>query len=393
MAKPISQFFLDLGYPFKNPRWSWGARRDDVIILRTWEDEYSGKSRQVVVLDPDRFDDDESCGFDERIGQLRALWGGTCAGYTVIVEAKDTTARPRKISSYRDDAVFVIHELGVRADGAIVASLSGLIDIKGLSTHAHGFRTKQGQGPFPIDAALETGISSSSLLEKLPAFREWLIGIARKRTTVRYGVAMKRFGLGYYQLYTAMRKLGRECVNAGEPVLTSLLLSEEERCSDGFQNEFGIEDDAAERERCYVYWRDAEPDKLPASLEVHGRVEDHDSLEARAERFVSVLVRPSQSSFRRAVFLAYGGCCAISGCSIPEALEAAHLRGRDWRAGHNSAQDGVLLRRDLHALYDRELLSLADGVARFADRVNRHYYEYEGVQIPRLVDMLGAGKP
>ncbi len=43
MAKVISQFFRDLGYPLKNIRWSWGARRENVIVLRTWEDEYSGK--------------------------------------------------------------------------------------------------------------------------------------------------------------------------------------------------------------------------------------------------------------------------------------------------------------------------------------------------------------
>ncbi|ABO60215.1 HNH endonuclease (plasmid) [Burkholderia vietnamiensis] len=381
MAKAITQFFRDLGYPFKNPRWSWGARRNDVIILRTWADEYSGKTRQVVVLDPDRFDDDESYGFDERIGHLRAIWAGGCAAYTVIVEAADTNARPRKIASYRDDAIFVIKGLDVRDDGAIVADLSELVEVRRISQHVRWFRTDAGEGSFPVDTALETGVSGSTLVQKLPAFREWLVGIARKRTTARYGVAMKRFGLGYYQLYNAMRKLGRECVSAGEPVLTSLLLSAEGRCSDGFEDEFGIVDDEAERQRCYQYWNDAEPDPMPASEDAHRQGIEGDSLEVRAERFASVLVRQHQSKFRKAVFLAYGGCCAITGCAIPEALEAAHLHGRDWREGHNNAEDGVLLRRDLHALYDRELLSLVDGIAHFDEQVLDHYEVYEGVQV------------
>lgn len=312
---------------------------------------------------------------------MRALWAGGIAGYTVIVTAEDANARPRKISSYRDDVVFVIRDLGVRGDGAIVANVSGRVDIKSFPEHARGFHTAAGTEPFPVDAALETGISSNSLLEKLPAFRTWLIDVARKRTTVPYGAAMKRFGLGYYQLYTAMAKVGRECVTAREPVLTSLLVSKEGRCSDGFRDEFGIEDDAAERERCYAYWKIT---PLEAASVQTRELKDGDganSLEARAARFASVEIRQQQSNFRKAVFFAYSGCCAISGCAIPEALEAAHLHGRSWREGHNSAGDGILLRRDLHALYDRELLSIAGGVAHFSGHVLEHYDMYEGAPI------------
>ncbi|WP_164853366.1 HNH endonuclease signature motif containing protein [Paraburkholderia kirstenboschensis] len=77
---------------------------------------------------------------------------------------------------------------------------------------------------------------------------------------------------------------------------------------------------------------------------------------------------PNSLRSERQCLLLTVGQCAISGCDIPEALEAAHLRGRKWREGHNAAEDGILLRRDLHMLYDRELLDFGEGVALFSDR-------------------------
>ncbi|MCT7325023.1 HNH endonuclease [Ralstonia mojiangensis] len=105
------------------------------------------------------------------------------------------------------------------------------------------------------------------------------------------------------------------------------------------------------------------------------------SPEERVARYMEVVIRQEQPAFRKAVFAAYGGRCAISGCDIPEALEAAHLRGRDWRAGQNEATDGILLRRDLHTLYDRGLLELSDGVTRFSPRVVHHYVHLEGLPV------------
>jgi hypothetical protein len=82
------------------------------------------------------------------------------------------------------------------------------------------------------------------------------------------------------------------------------------------------------------------------------------------------------------VFRAFGGRCAISGCTVPEALEAAHLVGRDWRQGHNRASDGILLRRDLHTLYDYGLLRISDaGVVSLGDDAREYYGEFDGVVV------------
>ena len=63
--------------------------------------------------------------------------------------------------------------------------------------------------------------------------------------------------------------------------------------------------------------------------------------------------RADQRRFRRALLEAYGGRCALTGCDVADALDAAHVA--DWRS-ENDVGAGVLLRVDLHRLHERELL-------------------------------------
>ncbi|WP_158622674.1 HNH endonuclease [Pseudomonas sp. p99-361] len=105
-------------------------------------------------------------------------------------------------------------------------------------------------------------------------------------------------------------------------------------------------------------------------------------IDARLEKFCNVAVRPEQALFRRRLFMAYGGKCAVSGCSVVQALDAAHLFGRDWRKGHNNATDGILLRKDLHALYDSQLLKICEaGYVRMSGDAAISYPELEGVKV------------
>ena len=69
-------------------------------------------------------------------------------------------------------------------------------------------------------------------------------------------------------------------------------------------------------------------------------------------------VRPEQPAFRRALLERFNGRCALSGCAVAELLDAAHLPGRDWTLGHNTAADGILLRTDLHRALDNGLIRL-----------------------------------
>jgi hypothetical protein len=73
-----------------------------------------------------------------------------------------------------------------------------------------------------------------------------------------------------------------------------------------------------------------------------------------------VPVRPEQAAFRRALFERFDGRCALTGCAVAELLDAAHLPGREWVLGHNTADDGILLRTDLHRALDTGLIRLDD---------------------------------
>lgn len=62
--------------------------------------------------------------------------------------------------------------------------------------------------------------------------------------------------------------------------------------------------------------------------------------------------RLGQKAFRALVLAAYQRRCAITGEKIRPVLEAAHIRPVD-RAGQNRVDNGILLRSDLHTLFDR----------------------------------------
>ena len=150
MAKAISQFFADLGYPLRNPRWSWGAQTAAGILLRAWSDEYAFKERKLRVLDfVDPCDPSESVGLNERIVHLKALWEGGIAGYSVIATAEDTNVSPRKILAYREDAVFALTRLEQNTSGDLIALVGDLVPIGALAQHAQTHRTLPGNGLFP----------------------------------------------------------------------------------------------------------------------------------------------------------------------------------------------------------------------------------------------------
>lgn len=71
-------------------------------------------------------------------------------------------------------------------------------------------------------------------------------------------------------------------------------------------------------------------------------------------------VRMRQQAFRLRVGARCGWRCVVTGCTVKAVLDAAHLPGKDWRSD-NQAEDGVLLRADLHRLLDRRLAELRDG--------------------------------
>jgi len=81
-------------------------------------------------------------------------------------------------------------------------------------------------------------------------------------------------------------------------------------------------------------------------------------LDSRRKVIASIVSRRGQPAFRKALLSEYGGRCAVTGCNCPEALEAAHIRpylGEET----NHITNGLLLRSDLHTLFDLQKVSVS----------------------------------
>ena len=71
----------------------------------------------------------------------------------------------------------------------------------------------------------------------------------------------------------------------------------------------------------------------------------------------SILLRRGQRTFRKKLIRRYGPACLISGCALMDIVEAAHIwpyRGEK----DNHPDNGLLLRADLHTLFDLDLLGI-----------------------------------
>lgn len=80
-------------------------------------------------------------------------------------------------------------------------------------------------------------------------------------------------------------------------------------------------------------------------------------IDGRKRIIRSVIQRLGQQTFRRNLFSAYGGQCAMTKCRTEWVLEAAHIvpyRGTKTNAVNN----GLLLRADIHTLFDLSLIAI-----------------------------------
>lgn len=73
--------------------------------------------------------------------------------------------------------------------------------------------------------------------------------------------------------------------------------------------------------------------------------------DARVRALRQIVLRRGQPAFRQILLEAYGGICAMTGCSVSDVLEAAHIR--PYRGPEtNHVTNGLLLRADIHTLFD-----------------------------------------
>ncbi len=77
----------------------------------------------------------------------------------------------------------------------------------------------------------------------------------------------------------------------------------------------------------------------------------------RTRTLAAVVQRQGQPEFRNRLIEVYGGRCAITGCDAIDALEAAHIRPY-LGPKTNHVSNGLLLRADIHTLFDKRLLAI-----------------------------------
>jgi hypothetical protein len=98
-------------------------------------------------------------------------------------------------------------------------------------------------------------------------------------------------------------------------------------------------------------------DALQRQAERSGAFSPNSVEDGRQRTLSAIVQRRGQTAFRAALLMAYGGRCAISGCETEAVLEAAHIFPYRGDAT-NHVTNGLLLRADLHTLFDLGLFAI-----------------------------------
>ena len=108
----------------------------------------------------------------------------------------------------------------------------------------------------------------------------------------------------------------------------------------------------------------------------------------RVWRDTQQVIRQGQADFRKDLLEAYAGKCAVTGYDIELALDAAHVRKYNGRHT-NYVQNGILLRKDLHKLFDHGVFGIRPRDLRIVineQAKNSKYTELNGMRLTTPTD-------
>ncbi|WP_257460357.1 HNH endonuclease [Archangium lipolyticum] len=94
-----------------------------------------------------------------------------------------------------------------------------------------------------------------------------------------------------------------------------------------------------------------------STVDANGHFDPSSNEDARSWILAAIVQRQGQPAFRRKLINAYQGKCAITQCTLEEVLEAAHIVPYNGRST-NAVQNGLLLRSDIHTLFDRGMIAV-----------------------------------
>ena len=128
-------------------------------------------------------------------------------------------------------------------------------------------------------------------------------------------------------------------------------------------------------------------DKGPKAKRILNTTEPPEEAEGRV-KLHTTLARLDQGKFSEKIRNQYNHACVITGCNVRAALQAAHIKpfseDRD-----DAPENGLLLRADLHLLFDRGLMAIdpATGKVHFKN-TGEHYNKYD----QKIVDISKASQ-
>jgi len=97
--------------------------------------------------------------------------------------------------------------------------------------------------------------------------------------------------------------------------------------------------------------------KAEETILAEGIFDPKNDEDARERISRSIVLRRGQRKFREKLLAIYQGRCLISGCDAVDVLEAAHIQ--PYKGTHtDQLSNGLLLRADLHTLFDLRLLAV-----------------------------------
>lgn len=98
-------------------------------------------------------------------------------------------------------------------------------------------------------------------------------------------------------------------------------------------------------------------DQVTQNAVTEGAFNPGTASDQRKRVLASIVRRRGQPAFRAALIKAYAGRCAVTGCDVLDALEAAHIF--PYLDGEtNAVSNGLLLRADIHTLFDLRLIAV-----------------------------------
>lgn len=113
-----------------------------------------------------------------------------------------------------------------------------------------------------------------------------------------------------------------------------------------------------------------------------------DGIDNDEHRLRAIKTRRGQYRFRQRLLDAYSRRCVITNCSVEALLEAAHITPHAELTDYN-VSNGLLLRADIHTLFDLDLITVDDFYTiKVSERLrNSEYWVYNDRRLERLPDL------